>query len=268
MWSEIARWPALAPEAWPWTALVLGLVVGSFANVVVYRLPLKRSLSRPRSACPSCGAGIRAYDNVPVLSWLLLRGRCRRCRAHISVRYPLVEAVNGLLYYALARQLPPGLAVIAAMAFVTALLALSLIDLDWQILPDAITLPGTAIAVAASFLPGPPSPLESVLSAAGGYVAFAVVARLALWYYGQEALGQGDWKMAALLGAFLGWRALLVTVFLACLGGAVVGLALIGLGRGSRTTKIPLGTFLGLAGILAVFSAGALVDWYRHFFRV
>jgi len=268
MWFELARWPALAPEAWPWTALVLGLVVGSFANVVVYRLPLRRSLSRPRSACPSCGTQIRAFDNIPVLSWLLLRGRCRKCRAPISPRYPLVEAANGLLYFGLARQLPPGLAAVAAMVFVTALLALSLIDLDWQILPDAITLPGTALALAASLLPGPPTPLESALAAASGYLAFAAVAGLAKWYYGHEALGQGDWKMAALLGAFLGWRALLVTVFLACLGGAVVGLTLIALGRGSRTTRIPLGTFLGLAGILAVFAAGTLVDWYRHLFRV
>jgi len=268
MWSELARWPALAPEAWPWTALVLGLVVGSFANVVVYRLPLRRSLSRPGSACPACGTPIRPWDNVPVVSWLLLRGRCRKCRAGISVRYPLVEATNGALYYALARQVPPGLQAALAMVFVTALLVLSLIDLDWQILPDAITLPGTAIALVASFLPGPPSPLESALSAAGGYLAFAAVAAAAKAYYGQEALGQGDWKMAALLGAFLGWRALLVTVFLACLGGALVGLLLIALGRGSRSTRIPLGTFLGLAGILALFSAGALVDWYRHFFNV
>src|SRR5262245_53122998 len=118
MWSELARWPALAPEAWPWTSLVLGLVVGSFANVVVFRLPQRRSLSRPRSACPSCGTQIRALDNVPVLSWLLLRGRCRKCRAPISARYPLVEAANGLLYYALARQLPPGPSAPRGSAFV------------------------------------------------------------------------------------------------------------------------------------------------------
>jgi leader peptidase (prepilin peptidase)/N-methyltransferase len=253
---------SLEPWAWPWTALLLGLVVGSFANVVVYRLPLERSLSRPGSACPACGAPIRWYDNVPVLSWLLLRARCRRCGARISARYPLVELANGLLYFALARLLPPGVHAALSMAFVTALLVLSLIDLDHQILPDAITLPGTAIGILASLAPGPPGPLESVLTAAGGYLGFAAVALVARWYYGEDALGQGDWKMAALLGAFLGWRALLVTVFLACLTGALAGLSLIALGRGSRLTRIPLGTFLGLAGIVAVFAADPVITWY------
>jgi leader peptidase (prepilin peptidase)/N-methyltransferase len=251
------------PWAWPWTAFALGLVVGSFANVAVYRLPLQRSLARPGSACPSCGTPIRWYDNVPVLSWILLRGRCRRCRAPISARYPLVELANGLFYFTLARLLPPGPQAAISMVFVTALLVLSLIDLDHQILPDVITLPGTAIGLLASWLPGPPGPLESFLSALGGYLVFALVALVARWYYGEEALGQGDWKMAALLGAFLGWRALLVTVFLACLTGAVVGLAMIALGRGSRLTRIPLGTFLGLAGILAVFAANPMIAWYR-----
>jgi leader peptidase (prepilin peptidase)/N-methyltransferase len=253
---------SLEPWAWPWTALLLGLVVGSFANVVVYRLPLERSLSRPGSACPACAAPIRWYDNVPVLSWLVLRARCRRCGARISARYPLVELANGLLYFALACLLPPSAHAALSMAFVTALLVLSLIDLDHQILPDAITLPGTAIGIVASLLPGPPAPLESVLSAAGGYLAFAAVALVARWYNGEDALGQGDWKMAALLGAFLGWRALLVTVFLACLTGALAGLGLIALGRGSRLTRIPLGTFLGLAGIVAVFAADPVIAWY------
>ncbi|HET8647799.1 MAG TPA: prepilin peptidase [Vicinamibacteria bacterium] len=259
---------SLEPWAWPWTALALGLVVGSFANVCIYRLPLGRSLARPGSACPSCAASIRWFDNIPVLSWLLLGARCRRCGARISARYPLVELANGLLYFAVALRAPPGAAAALEMTFLTALLVLSLIDLDHQILPDVITLPGTALGLVGSLLPGPPSPLESALSAAGGYLGFAAVARAAEWYYGQEALGQGDWKMAALLGAFLGWRALLVTVFLACLVGAVVGLALIALRRGSRMTRIPLGTFLGLAGIAAVFAARPLLDWYGRLFRV
>jgi leader peptidase (prepilin peptidase)/N-methyltransferase len=252
----------LEPWAWRWTALAMGLVVGSFANVCIHRLPLRRSLARPGSACPACGSPIRWWDNVPVLSWIALRARCRRCGARISARYPLVELANGLLYYALALRMAPGAAAVANMALVTALLVLSLIDLEHQILPDVITLPGTAAGLLASLLPGPPAPLESVLTAAAAYLGFAAIARAALWYYGQEALGQGDWKMAALLGAFLGWRALLVTVFLACLTGALVGLTLIALGRGSRTTKIPLGTFLGLAGIAAVFAAAPAIAWY------
>jgi leader peptidase (prepilin peptidase) / N-methyltransferase len=263
MFPDLTQWPALTPEAWPWTALLMGLVVGSFANVCVYRLPLRRSLARPGSACPGCAAPIRWFDNVPVLSWILLRGRCRRCGIRISVRYPLVELTNGLLYLGLARVFPPGPHAVLSMVFVSALLVLSLIDLDWHILPDAITLPGTALGVLASFLPGPPGPLESALSAGGAYAAFALVAWLARRHYGEEALGQGDWKLAAMLGAFLGWRALLLTVFFACLAGAIVGLTLIAAGRGSRRTHIPLGTFLGAAGIAAVFVAQPVVEWYR-----
>jgi leader peptidase (prepilin peptidase)/N-methyltransferase len=256
-WSLLLRTPAFEV-----TALLLGLVFGSFANVCIYRLPLGLSVVHPPSRCPACGTLIKAYDNLPVLGWLVLRGRCRACRAPISWRYPAVEATNGLLWLALAWLHRATPRTFVEMALVTALLVLSLIDLEHQILPDVITLPGTAAGLLASLLPGPPAPLESVLTAAGAYVGFAAIARAALWYYGQEALGQGDWKMAALLGAFLGWRALLVTVFLACLTGALVGLTLIALGRGSRTTKIPLGTFLGLAGIAAVFAAAPAIAWY------
>jgi leader peptidase (prepilin peptidase) / N-methyltransferase len=264
--------PALSPlfesTLWPWTALAVGVVVGSFANVCVFRLPRGRSLVRPGSSCPGCATPIQPRDNVPVLSYLWLRGRCRHCGARISPRYPLVELANGLLYLALALRMPPGLRAVCTMAFVTALLVLSLIDLEFQILPDAITLPGTALAVLASLLPGPPGVLESALSAAGGYACFALVARVAKAYYGQEALGQGDWKMAALLGAFLGWRTLLLTVFLACLAGALVGVGLIAARRGSRLMKIPLGTFLGAAGIVAVFVADPVIGWYRRLLDV
>jgi leader peptidase (prepilin peptidase)/N-methyltransferase len=234
--------PALSPlfesTLGPWTALAVGVVVGSFANVCVFRLPRGRSLVRPGSSCPGCATPIQPRDNVPVLSYLWLRGRCRHCGARISPRYPLVELANGLLYLALALRMPPGLRAVCTMAFVTALLVLSLID------------------------------LESALSAAGGYACFALVARVAKAYYGQEALGQGDWKMAALLGAFLGWRTLLLTVFLACLAGALVGVGLIAARRGSRLMKIPLGTFLGAAGIVAVFVADPVIGWYRRLLDV
>jgi leader peptidase (prepilin peptidase)/N-methyltransferase len=262
MFPDLDAWLALTPTLWPWTALVVGLVVGSFANVCIHRLPRERSVVRPGSACPGCGSPIRWWDNVPVLSWIALRARCRRCGIPISIRYPLVELANGLLYFAVARLAPPGPRAVLTMAFVSALLVLSLIDLEHHLLPDVITLPGIATGILASLLPGPPSVLESALSAALGFAAFAAIARAAERYYGEEALGQGDWKMAAMLGAFLGWRALLVTVFIACLVGAVVGLALIAAGRGSRRTHIPLGTFLGLAGIAAVFAAAPVIAWY------
>ncbi len=253
---------------WPWVALLCGLVVGSFANVCIHRLPERRSVVRPRSRCPRCDAPIRAADNVPVLSYLALGGRCRACRAPISARYPLVEAANGAMYFALARVMGPTPQAAVAMALVTALLVLTLIDYDHQLLPDAITLPGIAVGLAASLLPGPPTPLDAAAAAAGGYLAFFAVAKAYERTRGMEGLGQGDWKMTAMLGAFLGWEKLLLTVFAATLGGTVVGLGLMALrGRSSRHA-LPLGTFLGIAGIAVVFGGKPVLDWYRGFLRV
>ncbi len=259
---------ALSTPLWEGFCLALGLIVGSFANVVVHRLPLGQSVVRPRSRCPRCGSEIRALDNVPVLSYLALLGRCRTCRASISPRYPAVEAANGLLYLAIAMLLGPTPHALVAMAFVTSLLILSLIDLDHQILPDVITKPGILLGFAASFLPGPPTPLEAAASAIGGYVALMTVARLASIYYKEEALGQGDWKMVAMLGAFLGWQAMLLAVLLGSLLGSLVGLAMVGFFGGSRRSRIPLGTFLAVGGIAAVFVGEPLIEWYRGFFHV
>ena len=255
------------PALWPWLALAVGLVVGSFSNVCIHRLPERQSVVRPRSRCPRCGAPIGAADNVPILSYLFLRGRCRACRATISPRYPLVEAANGAMYFALARLMGPTPAAVVAMAFVTALLILTLIDYDHQLLPDAITLPGIAVGLAASFLPGPPTPLSSAVAAAGGYLAFWAVAKAYERTRGMEGLGQGDWKMTAMLGAFLGWEKLLLTVFVATLAGTVVGLALMAFGGRSGRHALPLGTFLGIAAIAVVFSGQPVLDWYRGLLR-
>jgi leader peptidase (prepilin peptidase)/N-methyltransferase len=254
---------AFATPLWPVAALALGLIVGSFANVCIHRLPLHQSVVTPRSRCPHCGAAISAWDNVPVLSYALLRGRCRFCRAPISPRYPLVEAVNGLLYLGLALQLGPTPRTPVLMAFVTALLVLSLIDLDHHLLPNVITLPGIAVGLAASLLPGPPGPLSAVVGAAGGYLAFWAVAETYRRTRGVEGLGQGDWKMTAMLGAFLGWDQMLLTVFLASVAGTVVGLALIAFRGGNGKYALPLGTFLGLAGIVVTFVGGPVTAWYR-----
>ncbi len=258
-WSLLLRTPAFET-----TALLLGLVVGSFANVCIHRLPLGLSVVRPPSRCPGCGALIRAHDNVPVFAWLMLRGRCRACRVPISWRYPAVELANGLLWLALAAWHGPSLRTFVEMAFVTALLILSLIDLDHQLLPDVITLPGVGLGLAASFLPGSPvTPLVSFLAAAGGWLAFALVAKTYEKTRGVEGLGQGDWKLAAMLGAFLGWQKMLLTVLLASVAGTVVGLLAIALRGRDMRYALPLGTFLGGAGVLVVFLGDAIVAWYR-----
>ena len=258
-WTLLLRTPAFET-----TALLLGLVVGSFANVCIHRLPRRESVVSPPSRCPSCGALIRARDNVPILSWLLLGGRCRSCRAPISRRYPAVEAANGLLWLALAVLRGPRVETFVAMVLVTVLLVLSLIDLDHRLLPDAITLPGIAAGLAASFLPSSPvRPLAALLAAAGGWLAFAAVAKAYQRLRGVEGLGQGDWKMAAMLGSFLGWQPMLLTVLLASVAGTLVGLGAVALRGRDMRYALPLGTFLGAAGIATVFFGDAMLAWYR-----
>jgi len=258
---------AFETPIWEVGALLAGLVAGSFANVCIHRLPRGGSVIHPRSHCPRCGAAIRAWQNVPVLSWLLLGRRCASCREPISWRYPAVELTNGLVWLALAVLRGPSPAALVAMPLATALLVLALVDLDHQILPNVITLPGTALGLVASgALPGPPSLLEAALAAAGGYLALAAVAKLYEKTRGVEGLGQGDWKMAAMLGAFLGWQQLLLTVFLASLAGTAVGLVMIALARGSGRTALPLGTFLGAAGIAVLLAGRPLIAWYGSLF--
>jgi leader peptidase (prepilin peptidase)/N-methyltransferase len=265
----------LRPPLWEFAAAALGLVVGSFANVCIHRIPLGLSVGYPPSRCPGCGTPIRAIDNVPVLSYLALRGRCRACGAGISPRYPLVEAANAAAYWGVAAVYGPSLSAAIAMPLVTALLILSLIDLDHQILPNVITRPAIAAGIAASLLlhryAGPPGPeglvggtywWEAAVAALAGYATFAAMAWAGRKYYGQEALGQGDWKLAAMIGAFLGFKGLLLTVFVGSLFGAVVGLSLVALRRATRTTAIPFGTFLGLAGIAVTLAGAPIWRWY------
>jgi leader peptidase (prepilin peptidase)/N-methyltransferase len=254
----------LRTPAFEVTAFLVGLVTGSFGNVCIHRLPRGRSIVSPPSRCPSCGALIRPWDNVPVLSWLWLRGQCRTCRARISLRYPAVEMANGLLWLGLAVTRGPSLQTLVAMVLVSALLVLSLIDLEHQLLPNAITLPGITLGLAASFLPGSTvGPLNAAAAAAGGWLAFGAVARAYEKTRGVEGLGQGDWKMAAMLGAFLGGQRMLLTVLLASVGGTIVGLGLIGLRGRNVRHALPFGTFLGVAGIVVVFFGDSILNWYR-----
>ena len=249
--------------------LAFGLVVGSFANVCIHRLPLGLSVVSPGSSCPRCAAPVRAWQNVPVLSFLLLRGRCAACRAPIAWRYPLVEAANGALWLALLHAHGPAPATLVRALLATALLILALIDLEHYILPDVITLPGVACGVLASFVPGwPVGWKEAALTALAGYATFGLLAWAWKRLRGIEALGQGDWKLAAMLGAFLGWHALLLVVFLASLAGTLVGLGLMAVSRShDLRTRLPLGTFLGAAGIAALLVGDALLAWYGAFGR-
>jgi leader peptidase (prepilin peptidase)/N-methyltransferase len=244
---------------------LFGLLIGSFLNVVIHRLPRGQSLVTPPSTCPECGARIRPIDNIPVLSWLLLGGRCHKCRAPISIQYPIVELTTGLLFLLVAWVTPAGPLLAARLVFVVMLIALFGIDLHHQILPNVITLPGIVIGLAFSAI-GPPGWRDSLIGIAlGGGILYAIAAG----YYAvrrEEGLGMGDVKMLAMIGAFLGWKAVLVTLILSSFAGALIGLGMIALSRGTMRLALPFGTFLSLGALAAMLIGEPLVTWYSGFF--
>ena len=252
----------LPEPLWLTLAVALGLIIGSFANVCIHRLPLGESIVFPRSRCPRCRTVIAAGDNVPLLSWLVLRGRCRVCRGPIPVRYPLVEAANGALYGGVAVVFGPTAQALAMMAFVTALLVLAFIDLDHQILPDVITLPGIVVGLACALFPGPPPPLASAFAAAGGYLSFMGLAVVWRRLRGLDALGQGDWKLAAMLGAFFGWKGVFLILLLSSLVGSITGLMLMIALRKNFKLAVPFGPFLAAGSLIHLFYGADIIQWY------
>jgi leader peptidase (prepilin peptidase)/N-methyltransferase len=238
--------------------VILGLVIGSFLNVVIARLPERRSLWAPGSACPGCGQPIAWYDNVPVISFFALRGRCRACAAPISWRYPLVEALTAALF-ALAWIMVGGRVVdfTIVAALLAALVAVTAIDVRYQIIPDAITLPGVLAGLATSLVSHRVSWLESVAGVLLGGALFVVVIVLS-----RGGMGGGDLKLGAMLGAFLGWKAVLVALFVSVVLGGATAVALLASGRLARKDAIPFGPFLAVGGALALFWGDALVAWY------
>ncbi len=243
-------------------AALVGLVTGSYLNVVIYRLPRRLSTVLPRSRCPTCGAPIRARDNLPVLSWLLLRGRCRACGTRISGRYPLVEALTGALFVASLERFGPSGAALLAAIFCSLMVALAWIDLEHLILPDRITLPGIAAGIVLQLLVPWGGMVAGVVGALVG--AGLLLAAYGLWWLvrREEGLGLGDVKMLAMIGAFLGWRGVAVSLFVGALTGAAFGLGLLAVGRGALRSKIPFGAFLALGGLVALFAGRALVSFY------
>ncbi len=230
----------------------LGLVIGSFCNVVIYRLPRRESLAVPGSHCPACGKPVRWYHNIPVAGWLVLMGRCADCRAPISPRYPAVEAATGALFLACALSFGLTWATPAAWLFCSMCLCLALIDLEHQILPDRLTYPGVVLGLGLSLVMPWTKPLDSAIgAAAGAALPAALIGIYAL--RGIEAMGWGDVKFMAMIGAFLGWRGAILTL----VGGSVLGIVIGGtwllFSRKSRRTPLPFGTFLGAAAVCALF---------------
>ena len=252
-------------------AFALGAIVGSFLNVVIHRYPLEESIVFPPSHCPDCRARIRWFDNVPVLSYLWLRGRCRDCRQAISPRYPLIELANGLFYLAIFLHTGPTPGFLLLAAFVSMIVVLIYIDAEIQILPDVIDLPGIAVGIAIGALglgnvyPALTVSASIVDALAGGLAGAAVIVAIigAYWLIRRvEGMGQGDIKMLAMIGAGLGWRALPGVLLLAAVTGTLIGVPVALRSERGMQLPIPFGVFLGFATLVVLFFGPTLAEWW------
>jgi leader peptidase (prepilin peptidase)/N-methyltransferase len=275
----------LSEPVFVFTVAVFGLAIGSFLNVVIHRLPKmmeedwraqcaelngapepappgRYNLLVPRSHCPSCKTPLRAADNVPLVSWLVLRGKCAYCGARISARYPVVEAITALLSAAVAWRFGFGWQTALALVFTWSLIALTFIDADTTLLPDDITLPLLWLGLAANLF-GYFAPLkDAVIGAIAGYLSLWAVYWLFKLATGKEGMGYGDFKLLAALGAWMGWKALLPIVLLSSVVGAVVGIVLIVLARRGREIPIPFGPYLAAAGLIVMLAGEPLTRWF------
>ncbi len=253
----------MAPtEFWIVAAGLFGLIAGSYLNVLIHRLPLGISTVLPPSSCPACGSKIRWFDNLPILSWLLLRGRCRDCGAAISWRYPVFEAATALAFVGAVLRFGPGWGAVAAALLAALLLALGAIDFDHFLLPDKLTLPGIALGLASQLLVPGGSLSRGLVGALAGAGILLTVAGAWELLRGVEGMGLGDVKMLAAVGAFLGFSGVIVTLVVGTLAGSLVGLALVAARRGSFSAKLPFGVFLAAGGLVALFAGPALIAFY------
>jgi leader peptidase (prepilin peptidase)/N-methyltransferase len=270
-------------------ALVFGLIVGSFLNVCIVRLPRDRSIVSPPSHCPRCRASIKFYDNIPVISFLLLRGKCRNCGLPISWRYPLVELMNGLFYLWIVHAFGINGEAFLLMLLCSSLIVITFIDFDHQIIPDVITLPGMLVGLTLApfvmYALGEPLPfhLNSLIPHAGPYLTGFLNSLIGLllgggplfaigWLWEKlrhvEAMGGGDVKLMGMVGSFLGWKGALLTIMLGALVGSIVGLLLILLKRQSMQKVIPFGPFLALGAVATAFYGSDILSWYLGLIRI
>ncbi len=250
------------------TVLALfGLAVGSFLNVCIHRLPEHKSVVSPGSRCPGCGYALRWYDNIPVISYLLLRGRCRSCRAPISIRYPIIEVVTMVVFLAHYLIIGPDILLVPRLFFACMLIVLFAIDLEHHLLPNAITLPGIAIGLAFSLLL-PPGIIAAALGALIGGGSLWAIGEVYYRFSGQEGMGGGDVKMLAMIGAFLGWKLAIVTLVFSSIAGALIGLLVLAIRKGGLKYALPYGTFLALGALIASLFGDQIVAWYVGLYRI
>jgi len=241
--------------------VLLGLAVGSFLNVCIHRLPRSQSLNSPPSRCPSCEYRLRWVDNIPVLSYALLGGRCRKCRTRISIRYPLVELITMALFVLHGVVFGWSALLLPRLVFACAMVVLFAIDLEHQLLPNVITLPGIVVGLIASTVL-PPGIIEALIGVVIGGGVLWLIGEAYYRYSGHEGMGGGDVKMLAMIGAFLGWKLVLVTLVFSSVAGSVIGLLVIALRKGGMKYALPYGTFLALGALVSSLAGERIVNWY------
>jgi leader peptidase (prepilin peptidase)/N-methyltransferase len=249
-------------DAYQLTILILlGLAVGSFLNVCVHRLPRDQSLTVPPSRCPACEYRLHWFDNIPVVSYAILGGRCRKCRAPISIRYPLVELATMALFVLHGEVFGWSALLIPRLMFACAMVVLFAIDLEHHLLPNVITLPGIAIGLISSAVL-PPGIVDALIGTLIGGGVLWLIGEAYFRYSGHEGMGGGDVKMLAMIGAFLGWKLVLITLVLSSVAGSLIGLFVIVIKRGGMKYALPYGTFLALGALVASLAGERIVNWY------
>ncbi|MFN3740161.1 MAG: prepilin peptidase [Thermodesulfovibrionales bacterium] len=249
---------------------LFGLAAGSFMNVCIYRIPRGFSIIRPASRCPHCNTPIRPFDNIPLLSFIILKGRCRTCGARIHWRYPLVELLNAILWILVFNSFSASLAILPLLFFVSSLIVITFIDLEHMIIPDIITIPGTFTGIALSLLiPDPFFRLErlglmnSLTGALTGFLLFFIIAIIGSWIFRKEAMGGGDVKLMAMIGAFTGWKGVLLTTFAGSLIGSIAGITMI-LTKKTQDRIIPFGPYLAAGAIVSLLYGQEITGiWLR-----
>jgi leader peptidase (prepilin peptidase) / N-methyltransferase len=246
---------------------LLGLAVGSFLNVCIHRLPERTSVVSPGSRCPGCGYELRWYDNIPVVSYALLGGRCRSCRSRISIRYPIIEIITMAVFLAHYRVIGPDIILVPRLFFACLLIVLFAIDLEHHLLPNAITLPGIVVGLLFSLLL-PPGIISAAIGTLIGGGTLWLIGEAYYRYSGQEGMGGGDVKMLAMIGAFLGWKLAIVTLVFSSIAGALIGMLVLAIRRGGLKYALPYGTFLALGALVASLYGDQIVEWYVGLYRI
>jgi len=245
-------------------SLILGALIGSFLNVCICRLPREESIVTPGSHCPQCKNPIRFYDNIPLVSYVLLRGKCRYCGKPISIQYPMVEGITALFSWVLFATYGPSLSYLFFFAFVAALIVMTVIDLQHQIIPDVISLPGMGVGLLGSLI----LPHLSFLNSLGGLLlgggSLFLVGTIYQWLFKREGMGGGDVKLLGMIGAFLGWKAVILTILLSSLIGSLIGILVMVLKGKDFKYAIPFGPFLSLGAALTLFYGESMIRWYLY----